>query len=765
MSNQITLNIKTLDSNHFPSSNASVVELKTKIEQETGIPPNLQRVLCQGRVLKEDKTLDTYTLKDGQTLHLVAQPRVSPSGVATSPIVQSKPTAVAEPPKPSLPTSNLLLGTISNPDVPNADLPQLLSNVYQNTGQGAPLSTVALDNQDVLEVIHQLLQQSSNNNNTPTQPGLPAVVSLFQSQLNRISSEISNLSAATPQSYARLSSLLGYHATISSLLSNYITAMSTNNAYTDHPQQYKVQTSKLPSVQINLSVTASDPNAAQTSSTGVQPMQVSVPLYTVSQRTGTAPPVSQPAANPSNLLSTIASMIGNNNPAQPSAPSMDAFGQLFSNMAQVVGNMNVTQASATGNAPSDFTNAVNQMAQPSTANAPLNQFFGTFAQMLNNNAQPAPQFQRQSNAAALLSQTFNAVNDAMNMSEPGQPAPTVSSVIGSITQGMSSSAPTQSHEDTVIDEILRKVWDTLTLPEMLSIMSGNWTPFQRIHPVLKTYVSQDLLKGDVSNPKVEQLVDQIMASISDTFQEGALPQDIQRRVKNGYSITKLSLTTIRKHLLKLIQLILGNWTPTQTNPNPFSSAIKDWTEKFVEELVTILSQSTTGGVADAIDVIKYFLQDRLSFMNPEFAAMGTNMVTSYIMNTYSNTHVAQADPRDPNTWHATIAVDELRQNISQPQRPFSDAYSSGTPSKKRKTAKTTNPQELLQEKLKDAIQKVNPKPIGSTAQEAIIANVTQSLSTEFIEDLSSDIKKRLQTDDDFDPSRMPVAARTFLSDQ
>lgn len=68
------------------------------------------------------------------------------------------------------------------------------------------------------------------------------------------------------------------------------------------------------------------------------------------------------------------------------------------------------------------------------------------------------------------------------------------------------------------------MWDTLTLPEMLSIMSGNWAPFQRIHPVLKAYVSQDLLKGDVSNPKVEHLVDQIMSSITDTFQEGSLPQ-------------------------------------------------------------------------------------------------------------------------------------------------------------------------------------------------------------------------------------------------
>ena len=128
---------------------------------------------------------------------------------------------------------------------------------------------------------------------------------------------------------------------------------------------------------------------------------------------------------------------------------MESFGQLFSSMAQAVGNMNAAQATASGNAPADFSNAVNQLAQPS--NAPLNQFFGTFAQMLNNNqpqvVQPAPQFQRQSNAAALLSQTFNAVNDAMSASVSGQPAPTVSSVIGSISQGISSSGvPSQTHE-------------------------------------------------------------------------------------------------------------------------------------------------------------------------------------------------------------------------------------------------------------------------------------------------------------------------------
>jgi hypothetical protein len=69
-------------------------------------------------------------------------------------------------------------------------------------------------------------------------------------------------------------------------------------------------------------------------------------------------------------------------------------------------------------------------------------------------------------------------------------------------------------------------------------------------------------------------------------------------------------------------------------------------------------------------------------MGPEFSQVGTNMVTSYIMNTYSQTVTATTS--DPSTWNNTISVDEIRQTNSPPQTPSSDSYLSGAPPKRRK---------------------------------------------------------------------------------
>src|SRR5690242_18572331 len=58
---------------------------------------------------------------------------------------------------------------------------------------------------------------------------------------------------------------------------------------------------------------------------------------------------------------------------------------------------------------------------------------------------------------------------------------------------------------------------------MLSIMSGNWTPVQNVHPTLKTYLFHDILKGDVSPARLDRLSEEVAESLKDTFSEKNLP--------------------------------------------------------------------------------------------------------------------------------------------------------------------------------------------------------------------------------------------------
>ncbi|XP_066262306.1 NEDD8-like [Euwallacea similis] len=48
-----------------------ILVLKEKLEEKEGIPPQQQRLVFQGKQLKDDKTISSYKLKAGTVLHLV----------------------------------------------------------------------------------------------------------------------------------------------------------------------------------------------------------------------------------------------------------------------------------------------------------------------------------------------------------------------------------------------------------------------------------------------------------------------------------------------------------------------------------------------------------------------------------------------------------------------------------------------------------------------------------------------------------------------
>lgn len=49
----------------------TVLALKEKLEEQEGIPPEQQRLVYQGKQLKDDRSIESYNLKGGAILHLV----------------------------------------------------------------------------------------------------------------------------------------------------------------------------------------------------------------------------------------------------------------------------------------------------------------------------------------------------------------------------------------------------------------------------------------------------------------------------------------------------------------------------------------------------------------------------------------------------------------------------------------------------------------------------------------------------------------------
>ncbi|KAL5065236.1 hypothetical protein RYX36_026973 [Vicia faba] len=80
----IEIKIKTLDSQTYflkVDKQMPVPALKEQIASVTGVISEQQRLICQGKVLKDDQLLSAYHVEDGHTLHLVVrQPNLPPPG-------------------------------------------------------------------------------------------------------------------------------------------------------------------------------------------------------------------------------------------------------------------------------------------------------------------------------------------------------------------------------------------------------------------------------------------------------------------------------------------------------------------------------------------------------------------------------------------------------------------------------------------------------------------------------------------------------------
>ncbi|KAK8597916.1 hypothetical protein V6N13_095310 [Hibiscus sabdariffa] len=78
----IEIKIKTLDSQTYTlrvDKQMPVPALKEQIASVTGVLSEQQRLLCRGKVLKDDQLLSAYHVEDGHTLHLVVRQPVPPS--------------------------------------------------------------------------------------------------------------------------------------------------------------------------------------------------------------------------------------------------------------------------------------------------------------------------------------------------------------------------------------------------------------------------------------------------------------------------------------------------------------------------------------------------------------------------------------------------------------------------------------------------------------------------------------------------------------
>ncbi|KAI3683974.1 hypothetical protein L1987_84491 [Smallanthus sonchifolius] len=122
----VEIKIKTLDSQTYTlrvDKSVPVPALKEQIASVTGVLSDQQRLICRGKVLKDDQLLSAYHVEDGHTLHLVARQLINPSLASIPDLTASDPASSTRPPMGSQHGPSVVVGTFNISEQGDGSLP------------------------------------------------------------------------------------------------------------------------------------------------------------------------------------------------------------------------------------------------------------------------------------------------------------------------------------------------------------------------------------------------------------------------------------------------------------------------------------------------------------------------------------------------------------------------------------------------------------------------------------------------------------------
>ncbi|KAI3737944.1 hypothetical protein L2E82_27961 [Cichorium intybus] len=122
----VEIKIKTLDSQTYTlrvDKRVPVPALKEQIASVTGVLSDQQRLICRGKVLKDDQLLSAYHVEDGHTLHLVARQPINPSLASFSDHTASDPASNGRHSMGSQHGPSVVVGTFNISDQGDGGIP------------------------------------------------------------------------------------------------------------------------------------------------------------------------------------------------------------------------------------------------------------------------------------------------------------------------------------------------------------------------------------------------------------------------------------------------------------------------------------------------------------------------------------------------------------------------------------------------------------------------------------------------------------------
>eukprot|EP00808_Paulinella_micropora_P026919 g54258.t1 len=643
--------------------NTSIKAVKQRIEVDHKHAEEDLRLIFRGKLLKDDKTLEDYAIKNGDTVHLIVKPKLSENHSATQPVThhahsqadsqrnfsltqghqaeqhlpqnpeqragtQGRP---GQPPRvivqqrhvivpgPNVLRNNLNVVSrqLSALSVPAATAPapvpplntEPLDNSVEAAGE-AMLQTASMLRQLLpsLETLGQAMKQQDSESNPSIRQELERKVRQHGGVTARAGSLLTQL--------GRLETILSLGAT---------------------PQNAVVgsQTRPQPQPATRTSQTSSSSHAPTLVKPQTRPNTSS--FHHASPNT---PSVAPPVTNLSDMTTTtttnITSTIANtrDTPVAASSRSSSSSSSFVSSSAPIpqvsstsnVGTnpfaafMNTMQRNPINTGTSSPVGDVRRSGSLRTSSPSANSVGQVSANPLaalmqaasagSTDQKGSPQQQQQmsqmqgmlSALGPLMSMLGNASAGRADTSETAEDKTTDVGGSTGLDTAESESGPT-----TAMEAILAMVMSRLQLPDMLALATGNWDVLDRLHPPLRSLFVHTFFQGSDSIEKRNELAQNLTGSLVDSLLNQTSLNGLQSNYIGGQNMEAELKTLSRSQVLprcrKFVDLVI-EYMPRTGENGEFSDQCRLWGRDLLGHWTRMLLPTFKNGLTSVDELLK-----------------------------------------------------------------------------------------------------------------------------------------------------------------
>lgn len=284
----------------------------------------------------------------------------------------------------------------------------------------------------------------------------------------------------------------------------------------------------------------------------------------------------------------------------------------------------------------------------------------------------------------------------------------------------------------------------LTMAELTTLMNGDVAPLDRIRPTAVRNLQQAM--GGVDTPEGRE---RILGQYQQYLQSHLIfPDAFRARQRPGFDYLQATTQVVHKAVGRLVALVL------EDSANEFGNRFKREFQLRVGEWVETVIAGMEGGVQTMEQLLKAQMEVSMAEMGggegmAPLMAM-SNAIVQQLLGSCLHARRLEREAMDPavgliETWSAAVESDMKAQAAQPPQAPFSRAYRALDALKPPEPLERIQPKKLLRTLLTQSLQDANVSLQG--------AEMSSDLAEAFVSALEHEIRVRSGHDSDFDPEK------------